>query len=87
MLNVKELSVLYGIAYGLEVKEIAHILGVSRGTIQAWLKNACIKLGCGNRTYAVVKAIKLELLDLGMITYRKTINSSLDSNYRELIRA
>lgn len=64
MLADRQLQVLKLFAEGYSYKDIAGELNVSSSTVQA-VKNAIIhKLAATNITHAVVKAIKLGVLDV-----------------------
>lgn len=61
-LQVREIQVLEGIAKGLSNAEIAKTLFLSEDTIKSHNRRLFIKLGVGDRTLAVVRAIQLGLL-------------------------
>lgn len=52
LLTQREAEVLGLVSHGLQNKQIAHLLGISIGTVGQHLKNIYQKLGVGNRTAA-----------------------------------
>ena len=64
-LSPREREVLRWVAEGKEVPDIAIITALSEHTVRTYLKSARIKLGCGTKTQAAVKAVRLSLLDDG----------------------
>lgn len=62
-LTPAELTVLTLVAEGGSVEAVAAVLFLSRNTIKTHLRNIHAKLGADNRTAAVVKAIRLGILD------------------------
>ena len=63
VLSKQEEKILKLIAKGYNNDEVANILYVSTHTIKAHLKSIYIKLDVNNRTSAVYKALKSELID------------------------
>lgn len=61
-LSPRELEVLKGIAEGKSNKEIATLLFISEGTVKTHVLSIHEKLGVGDRTEAVVTAIKRGIL-------------------------
>ncbi len=61
-LSPREREVLAWIGEGKEVPDIAIITGLSEHTVRTYLKSARLKLECGTRAQAVVKAERLALL-------------------------
>ncbi|MEM9223679.1 MAG: LuxR family transcriptional regulator [Pseudomonadota bacterium] len=61
-LSPREKEVLRWVAEGKEVPDIAIITGLSEHTVRTYLKSARVKLDCGTKTQAVVKAERLALL-------------------------
>ncbi|WP_420406959.1 helix-turn-helix transcriptional regulator [Hoeflea sp.] len=62
-LNPREIEVLQWIAEGKTSAEIAQITGLSEHTVNHYATIATQKLGCSNRTQAVVRAIRLGVFD------------------------
>ncbi|WP_422371124.1 LuxR C-terminal-related transcriptional regulator [Hoeflea sp.] len=62
-LNSREIEVLQWIAEGKTSAEIAQITGLSEHTVNHYATIATQKLGCSNRTQAVVRAIRLGVFD------------------------
>lgn len=62
-LSGRELECLRWTANGKTSAEIALILGLSEHTINHYLSSVCNKLGATNRTHAVAKGIRSNLLD------------------------
>ena len=62
-LSPREREALRWVAEGKEVPDIAIITGLSEHTVRTYLKSARIKLGCGTKTQAAVKAVRLSLLN------------------------
>ncbi|MEQ8482263.1 MAG: LuxR C-terminal-related transcriptional regulator [Hoeflea sp.] len=62
-LNSREIEVLQWIAEGKTSSEIAKITGLSEHTVNHYATIATQKLGCSNRTQAVVRAIRLGVFD------------------------
>jgi DNA-binding NarL/FixJ family response regulator len=56
-LSERELSVLRGVAAGLENKQIAQRLGISAETVKEHVSHALGKLRANNRTHAVAIAL------------------------------
>lgn len=52
----REREVLCHVARGLRNKEIADQMGISVRTVENYVENACIWLGCRSRIEAVVRA-------------------------------
>ncbi len=65
-LRAREKDCLYWSALGKTAKDTADILGLKTETVRKYLKNAMARLNARNKTQAVVKAIELGLLDLGV---------------------
>lgn len=63
-LTDRERDVLAWTALGKTAVVTASILGISPRTVEAHIKSAIEKLGAGNRTHAVAKAIVLRLIDI-----------------------
>lgn len=63
-LSRREKDCLLWTARGKSSWDIGMILSISENTVNYHLKNAMRKLGTGNRTFAVVKAIRLNLIEL-----------------------
>lgn len=61
-LSPREREVLGWIGEGKEVPDIAIITGLSEHTVRTYLKSARLKLDCGTKAQAVVKAERLALL-------------------------
>ena len=61
-LSTREIEVLNWIAAGKSNKEIAALLFISEGTVKTHVLSIHEKLGVGDRTEAVVKAIKRGIL-------------------------
>ncbi len=62
-LSPREKEVLRWVAEGKEVPDIAIITGLSEHTVRTYLKSARLKLECGTKTQAAVKAVRLNLLN------------------------
>jgi DNA-binding CsgD family transcriptional regulator len=62
-LNTREIEVLQWIAEGKTSAEIAQITGLSEHTVNHYATIATQKLGCSNRTQAVVRAIRLGIFE------------------------
>lgn len=60
-LSPRETEVLRWVAEGKEVPDIAIITGLSEHTVRTYLKSARIKLDCGTKAQAAVKAERLAL--------------------------
>lgn len=56
-LSERELRLLELFAAGLEVKQLANIVGLSQTTVRNDMKYAALKLGCTNLNQAVTTAI------------------------------
>ncbi len=65
-LTARELDVLRNAAMGKTDEQIGHQLGIGKWTVVSHLQSAKYKLGCSNRTSAVVKAISNGLIVLKM---------------------
>jgi DNA-binding CsgD family transcriptional regulator len=63
-LSAREVEVLTWSAGGKTVADISSILSISDATCAEYLKNACRKLGAGNKTHAVAIALKQGLIAL-----------------------
>ena len=63
-LTDRERDVLSWAARGKTVNETADILGLYHQTVQEHVKSACRRLGAGNKTQAVAKAIALCAIDI-----------------------
>ncbi len=61
-LTERELEVLRLMAHGLSNKEIAHLLGLSQGTVKVHVSNVLNKLGAASRTQAVMMALQMRLI-------------------------
>ena len=61
-LSPREKEALRWVAEGKEVPDIAIITGLSEHTVRTYLKSARLKLDCGTKTQAAVKAERLSLL-------------------------
>lgn len=61
-LSPREKEVLRWVADGKEVPDIAIITSLSEHTVRTYLKSARLKLDCGTKTQAAVKAERLALL-------------------------
>lgn len=62
-LSPREREMLRWVADGKEVPDIAVITGLSEHTVRTYLKSARLKLGCGTKAQAAVKAERLALLN------------------------
>jgi len=58
----RELSVLTHVAAGQSNKQIGNLLGISAQTVRNHMSRIFVKLGVGNRTEAVMSAVRLGLL-------------------------
>jgi NarL family two-component system response regulator LiaR len=63
-LTERELDVLRLVAHGLSNKEIAHSLGLSKGTVKVHVSNVLNKLGASSRTQAAMMALQMGLITL-----------------------
>ncbi len=63
-LTERELAVLRLLVAGLQNKQVATRLGISRRTVERHCDSIYAKLGVGSRTEAVVRAISAKLVDL-----------------------
>jgi LuxR family transcriptional activator of conjugal transfer of Ti plasmids len=63
VLSRRESECLRWTAHGKSSWDIGKILSISENTVKFHIKNAMNKLGTSSRTVAVVKAIKLGLID------------------------
>lgn len=61
-LTPRELEVLRLVAQGYSNREIAEMLVLSIGTVKGYVYNVCQKLGVQNRTHAVARARRLNLI-------------------------
>lgn len=61
-LSERECEVLRWTGDGKTSEEISSILAISKNTVNFHVKNACLKLGCSNKTSSVVTAMKMGLL-------------------------
>jgi len=61
-LSPREKEMLRWVAAGKEVPDIAIITALSEHTVRTYLKSARLKLDCGTKTQAAVKAVRLNLL-------------------------
>jgi DNA-binding NarL/FixJ family response regulator len=61
-LSVRELDVITQAAAGHRNAEIGRLLGLTEGTVKAYLFSACRKLGVKNRIEAVIAARRLGLI-------------------------
>ncbi|MGO6747880.1 LuxR C-terminal-related transcriptional regulator [Rhizobium ruizarguesonis] len=62
VLSARECEVLRWTGDGKTSEEISSILSISKNTVNFHVKNASLKLGCANKTAAVVTAMTLGLL-------------------------
>lgn len=62
----RELEILLLIRDGLSNKQIALRLGISERTVKNHVMMILLKLDAANRTEAVVKALRADLIDLGL---------------------
>ncbi|MBY5775263.1 helix-turn-helix transcriptional regulator [Rhizobium leguminosarum] len=62
VLSERECEVLRWTGDGKTSEEISYILAISKNTVNFHVKNAALKLGCVNKTAAVVTAMRLGLL-------------------------
>jgi DNA-binding NarL/FixJ family response regulator len=63
-LSIRELNVLNQVARGLSNKQIARKLGISDKTVRNHLSRIFRKLEAGNRTQAVMNAMRVGLLTI-----------------------
>jgi DNA-binding NarL/FixJ family response regulator len=63
-LSLRELNVLNQVARGLSNKQIARKLGISDKTVRNHLSRIFRKLDAGNRTQAVMNAMRVGLLTI-----------------------
>jgi DNA-binding CsgD family transcriptional regulator len=63
-LTDRERDVIGWAGRGKTVNETADILSISHETVETYVKSAIDKLGAGNKTHAVAKAIHLGLIDM-----------------------
>jgi DNA-binding NarL/FixJ family response regulator len=63
-LSIRELNVLNQVARGLSNKQIARKLGISDKTVRNHLSRIFRKLEAGNRTQAVMNAMRIGLLTI-----------------------
>lgn len=63
-LTARERTVLHGLVLGLTDRQIGSQIYVSTETVKTHVKHIYQKLGVGNRTKAVVKAIAIGLISL-----------------------
>ena len=63
-LSIRELNVLNQVARGLSNKQIASKLGISDKTVRNHLSRIFRKLDAGNRTQAVMNAMRVGLLTI-----------------------
>lgn len=61
-LTGRQLEILKLMAQGMQNKDIAARLGTLEGTVKVHVRNILQKLGVSNRTHAVVKALRMELV-------------------------
>lgn len=64
VLSGREVNVLKQVAVGLSNKQIASELGISQKTVRNHLSRIFAKLGAGNRTEAVIHAMRVGLLTI-----------------------
>lgn len=64
VLSGREVNVLKQVAVGLSNKQIAGKLGISQKTVRNHLSRIFAKLGAGNRTEAVINAMRVGLLTI-----------------------
>lgn len=69
-LTPRQREILILIAEGLQNKEIAEQLNTVEGTIKVHVKTILEKLGVGNRTFAVVKGIRMGLIPADIVLPR-----------------
>jgi LuxR family transcriptional regulator, quorum-sensing system regulator VjbR len=70
LLTKREIDCLYWAANGKTDGEIGEILDIARWTVVTYLQNAKNKLGCANRTAAVVTALALGVIEMPVISHR-----------------
>jgi DNA-binding CsgD family transcriptional regulator len=63
-LTDRERDVLSWAARGKTQSETSIILGVAEATVETHIKHAMLKLGAGNKTHAVARALFLGLIDI-----------------------
>lgn len=61
-LSRREKECLLWVSRGKTTWDVSMIIGISENTINAYIKNAMLKLGCSGRIQAVVRAIDLNLI-------------------------
>lgn len=64
LLTERERNVLFYLAQGYKNNEIGKALNISVHTVKAHLETIYEKLGANNRVQAVIKALKLECIDV-----------------------
>lgn len=62
-LSPREKQVLQWLAVGKTYWETSCILGLSEATVRTYVQTAGVKLGCQDRTHAIVRAIRLGLIE------------------------
>jgi len=62
LLNAREIAVLEALADGANGKELAHIIGRSRGTVEAEIRLLFQKLGARSRHHLVAQAFRMGVL-------------------------
>lgn len=63
-LSTREKECIFWVSRGKSSFDIGAILGISENTVNFHIKNAMNKLSCSSRTVAVVKALKLGIIDI-----------------------
>ena len=66
VLAPREFEVMSLVALGLASPEIGMQLGISPKTVDTHVERACRKLGATNRTTAVLRAVELGLITVGV---------------------
>lgn len=69
-LTPRELEILHLMAEGLQQKQIARMLNISKNTVHNHIKAIYVELGTNYALGAVIKAIRIGLLDMGPIDTR-----------------
>lgn len=63
-LSAREVRILEALANGANSKEVARLLGQSKGTVEAEIRALFVKLGARSRHHLVARAFRLGLLPL-----------------------